>query len=279
MFIELDRVEKPLRELRKLLKSMPDDPQPEEVHRLRTRTRRIESIAAALDPSGEKRTRRLLKVLKPVRKAAGNVRDVDVLTGDLLRLRQKSNSASIDRLMEYLNELRRESASDLADAVNEQRKPARRNLQKYARMLESAAVGKKPVRSEGVDENGSVADRLIEELASWPRLNAGNLHPFRLKVKKLRYVLEMFPGTDAGLMNALADVKERVGEWHDWQQLMAMASEVLDPGRDRALLDEIEAMGGKKLAEALGTANALRRRYLTAVAQVDDSSVARKAAS
>ncbi len=270
MLIEFERVQRPLRELRKLLKSLPENPEPEEVHRLRTRTRRVEAVAAALDPDGDRQTRRLLKVLKPVRRAAGGVRDLDVLIEDLARLRQGAKSPALDRLIGYLNRMRRRSAGRLADTVSEQRKPARRSLKKYSRMLESAASGKKPVRSEGIGEpdarGGSAADRLMDELARWPRLSAKNLHLFRLKVKKLRYVLEMDTAPDAGLMAALADVKERIGEWHDWQQLAAMANEVLDPIHDRELLERIEATGGQKLAEALAAANALRR-HLRADAQ------------
>ena len=61
--MELDRVEKPLRKLRKLLKDLPQNPPPEEVHQLRTHTRRIEAVANALEPAAQKQTRQLLKVL------------------------------------------------------------------------------------------------------------------------------------------------------------------------------------------------------------------------
>ena len=51
-FVPLDpeRVLKPTRKLRKLLKNMPKQPAPEQVHDLRTNTRRFEAILAAVSP-------------------------------------------------------------------------------------------------------------------------------------------------------------------------------------------------------------------------------------
>jgi hypothetical protein len=45
---ELERARKAVRELNKTLKNLPADPPPNEVHKLRTASRRVEAIAAAL---------------------------------------------------------------------------------------------------------------------------------------------------------------------------------------------------------------------------------------
>lgn len=268
--MELDRAEKPLRQMRKLLKQLPSDPAPEDVHRLRTRARRIEAMASALEPRGGKKTKKLLKLIKPVRKAAGGVRDIDVLTTDLLNLRNSAHGESLTRLVEHLAAMRKKSAGNLLDAVSQQRKPGRRTLKQYARLIDSVAAGKKPVRREVArsfdsgDGAGSPTDRLLGELGRWPRLNARNLHPFRLKVKELRYVLQLFPHADGGLIDALGKVKDEIGDWHDWQQLQGIARQVLDAQKDKALLAQIDAAVKEKLAVALDGANALHRRYLHA---------------
>jgi CHAD domain-containing protein len=268
--MDLDQVEKPLRKLRKLLKSLPDNPPPEDVHKLRTRSRRIEAVAAALQPVGGKETKRLLKAIKPVRKAAGGVRDMDVLTGNLLHLEKNGSSDSLIRLIEHLGSARTTSAADLLATVARQRKTARRELKSYARLVESAAVGKKPVRREvaraldSASGAGTTADDAIAELKDWPRLNAQNLHSFRLKVKALRYVLQTFPDPDTGFIDALGKVKDEIGNWHDWQQLLEIARAVLDRPEDRPFLAEIDGMARQKMAQALASANALRRRYLRA---------------
>jgi CHAD domain-containing protein len=268
MAMELDRVEKPLRQLRKLLKDLPKNPPPEEVHKLRTHTRRIEAVANALEPAAEKETRRLLKLLKPVRKAAGSVRDMDVLTADLLQIQKNGNSESIVRLIEHLAMKRNQNAGKLLDTVADQRKPARRQLKNYGNIIESVAIGKKPVRSEVLEtldsSNGSctAADTLIADLSRWRTLNSSNLHEFRLKVKELRYVLQVYPAANQRFIDTLGAVKEAIGEWHDWLQLAEIAHEVLNAEDDRDLLVKIESASKQKLTRALNVSNSLRRNYL-----------------
>ncbi len=268
--MQLDRVEKPLRQLRKSLKSFPKDPPPDDVHKLRTRSRRIEAVAAALAPADGKITRRLLKSIKPVRKAAGGVRDMDVLTADALDLQHGQNEDALIRLIEHLGILRQESAGALLDAVGKLRKPARRHLKKYEKFVEAVFSGKKhaPLAvSRTVDsENGqdSAAAALVDELSHWPRLSARNVHAFRLKVKELRYVLQLYPESDSTFMDELGKVNDHIGEWHDWVQLKQIAAEVLDSQQDRPLLDRIQKTARQKLAAALTASNALRRKYLHA---------------
>lgn len=270
--MELDRVEKPLRQMRKLLKSLPDNPLPDDVHKLRTRARRIEAVAAALKPADGKIARQLMKAIKPVRKAAGGVRDMDVLTEDLLGLPQHGMNGSLNgslvRLVEHLGSMRQQSADDLMDAVSRQRKVARKRLKRFARRVKSVASGKKPARIQVAralasdDGDGSRASELVDELRSWPRLNAQNIHSFRLKVKELRYVLQLFPDADEQFIDALGKVKDEVGDWHDWQQLGEIAHKVLNSPPDKTLLQKIRAAGKRKFSRALTSAESLRRRYL-----------------
>ncbi|MFP5250679.1 MAG: CHAD domain-containing protein, partial [Acidobacteriota bacterium] len=133
--MDLDRVEKPLWKLRKLLKSLPEDPAPADVHKLRTRARRIEAVASAWAPAGGKESKRLLKAIQPVRKAAGSVRDMDVLTGNLLHMEMTRSSDSRLRLIEHLGGARVASAGDLLETVGRQRKKARRELKNYAQLV------------------------------------------------------------------------------------------------------------------------------------------------
>ena len=268
--MDFNQVEKPLRKLRKLLKSLPENPAPEDVHKLRTRARRIEAVASALEPAGGKETKRLLKAIKPVRKAAGGVRDMDVLTSNLIHLEKNGSSDSLVRLVEHLSSARSAGVSDLADAVNRWRRMARRELKSYARLVESIAAGKKPVQREGertldsATGSGSTDEDLLAEITHWPQCNGQNLHPFRLKVKALRYVLQASTGSDAAFIGALGKVKDEIGDWHDWQQLLEITRSVLDRPQDLELLAQIEYMTQQKLARALASVNTLRRRYLRA---------------
>lgn len=266
--MELDRVQKPLRQLRKALKRLPNDPQPEAVHKLRTRARHIEAIAVALTPADEKKTRRLLKSIKPVRKAAGAVRDMDVLTGNVLTLPRNSHGESLVRLVEHLAFERKKSTGDLVDTFSEQRKTARQVLKQYSKLVRASLADGKSLSSGAAQADGielrvqSVTAALVRELSRWPALSVRNIHSFRLKVKELRYILQLSPNTDSGFVDALGSVKDQIGDWHDWQQLAETARQILDPPPDRSLLAQIEKIGEQKLRHALSAANALRRRYL-----------------
>jgi CHAD domain-containing protein len=269
--MQLDRVQKPLRQMRRSLKRLSPDPPPETVHKLRTRARYIEAIAAALSEPGEKRAQRLLKSIKPVRKAAGSVRDMDVLTGNALSLPQDSYRESLVRLVERLGIERQKSAGDLLDTIGQQRKTARRILKQYAKLVRAALADDSSGSSDTAQAHSElhihaiIKDRL-RELIRWPMLNARNLHPFRLKVKELRSILQLLPQTDPaanpGLISALGEVKDKIGEWHDWQQLADTAREILDPAEDRALLTKIDQVGKRKFRQGLASANSLRKRYL-----------------
>jgi CHAD domain-containing protein len=274
MAIAFDRVQKPLRKLRKALRNLPADPAPEQVHKLRTRSRQIEAIAAALPPSGQKLARRLLKSIKPLRKAAGSVRDMDVLTRHALTLPpelyqdpdQSPRNEASSRLIEHLELSRKKHAAELLAAFDRQRKTARRSLKLYAKQIESERSSASLMRGKERQVQASAAE-LAAKLSRWPALNARNLHDFRLKVKQLRSVVRLVPATDRTFVAALGTVKDRIGDWHDWQQLAKTAAEVLDAQQDRTLLSAIQEAAEQKLREALASANVFRERYLQPVSK------------
>ena len=273
MEIELGNVQKPVRKLRRSLKILPKDPPVEDVHHLRTRARRLEAVVSALMLGHKKTTRHLLKTIKPVRKAAGEVRDMDVLVGNALTLpshHRGDSDNSLARLLEHLGSMRMECARGLLDTVAAQRKDARRALKRFSRQLGKRSNGKNPGAMIEVTRNwpnGDAALNLIAELNRWPELNAENLHAFRIKVKELRYILQLDEDADPKFLNVLGTVKDRIGDWHDWQQLAEIAQKVLDPQDDRAALKKIEAIGKKKFNQALAAADAMRTRYLSAYIQ------------
>lgn len=267
----LQRVEKPLRDLRKALKNLSKDPQPDEVHKLRTRARRVEAIVAAWPPAERHLSQRLIQSIKPLRKAAGAVRDMDVLTANVLKLPRKRDSGSLARLVENLGSARRAYANALLRVARRGGKTACRNLEGYLKMVRSAFIG-----SEG-DKTGladgapaspperalrSAAARLARKLSRWPQLDERNLHPFRIKVKELRSILQIFADSDPGFAKALADASARIGNWHDWQHLKEIAENIPGEPLERALLGAIRRTARRKLTQALAAANALRATYL-----------------
>lgn len=261
MALDFDRAQKPLRQLRKSLKTLPATPLPEDVHKLRTGSRRIETMVATLSPDAEKLSRRLLKSIKPLRKAAGRVRDMDVLSERARTLPLELHDESIACLLEYLESSRKKHAAELMKALDRHHKQARDYLKQYAAQIEerrdSAALA-----HEAEHQARSAAASHTAELSRWPALSARNLHAFRLKVKELRTVLQLLPATDSALVSALETVKDQIGEWHDWFELGRAAAQALDKRQHRALLALIRQNGQETLSKALASANTLRQRYL-----------------
>jgi CHAD domain-containing protein len=103
---------------------------------------------------------------------------------------------------------------------------------------------------------------VVRDLGDWKPLDAGNLHEFRLKVKQLRYTLQLDAQADSILVETLGDVQRRVGDWHDWHQLEEIARAVLIYNKDRVLLDRISNTVKRRFHRALASANALRGKYL-----------------
>jgi len=238
-----------------------------DIHDLRTRARRVEAIAGILIPANENSRRRLLKLLKPLRKAAGDVRDMDVLAAKARTLAGRQQDNSVVCLLEHLQAIRIESARKLVNTVNKQRADTRDGLKQFSRWIEkhihtreSGSASKTTARKSYTD----AAIRLMDELSRWPAFSKDNLHPFRIEVKHLRYVLLLTETADLKFVNALEKAKSRIGDWHDWQELRDIALEVLDPKKNRPMLQEIDEIVGKKLKQALAAAHSVKTRYLGA---------------
>ena len=193
---------------------------------------------------------------------------MDVLISNARKLARPAAGDSLTRLIEHLQIARQQNAEVLRRVLGRRRESARQNLKEYSKFVRSALAAAKGAASangsstqphEGIH---TAAMGVVRELAEWPPLNAENIHAFRLKVKELRYILQLTADADSGLAEALGNVQRRVGDWHDWQQLEEIAREALDADRDAALLARISQTTKRKFDRALATANALRGRYL-----------------
>jgi CHAD domain-containing protein len=254
--LQPDQVEKPLRKLRRQLNALSSNPRPADVHSLRTQARRLEATVAAVAPGRNKASRRLLKLITPVRKAAGKVRDMDVLIGDVLTLADSHRSEGMVRLVEHLARMRVKHARKLQDVVEQQRAEARKQLKESSKML------KKAVKMDWGDRSGEAAPQiLISELGRWPDLNAANLHMFRIRIKELRYMLQLSNEANQALIGSLEAVKDAIGGWHDWVELLKIARKVLDAEADSGNLKRLEKIVNERLESALAAANQLRDLY------------------
>jgi CHAD domain-containing protein len=122
----------------------------------------------------------------------------------------------------------------------------------------------KQARDGGAVNAAAFALKLESELNGRERLGRANLHPYRLKVKELRNTLRLAEETDGALLDALREAKDVIGEWHDWEELHAIAREVLEHGAKCGLLHALKRICDEKYDEALHKAAVLKARHLRA---------------
>ena len=262
MAFDAARLVEPFEKLRHATKSTRKLADPKHVHKLRTRARRVEAALGAVNVVSAGRKKRLLKGLSKVRREAGKVRDMDVLIG-------KAADVSVDgerncqiRLLEFMGAKRQRLAGKLAEEIRRQRKSLRSGLKNAGRKLEPLLGA---VNHEQKAAEASAAARALEisaDLRRFGKLNRRNLHEYRKEGKQLRYVLQMAQRTDEGFVSALEEVQDAIGEWHDWEELLGLAKDVLDHGRKCALMREIQLHADSSFDEAMRAAASLRKRYL-----------------
>jgi len=266
MPLDVDRLQKPVRKLRKFMKKTPRRPTPDEVHDLRTNTRRVEASVEALSLDSKRVGERLLKDLARVRKRAGKVRDMDVLTGFASNVHPKGEQDCVVQLLERLGARRGKYAKRLYTEVRQYGPKLRKRLKRIAARFDKLAQAQDKSsgdRNAAASEVAASALRLSTELATPSRLGRTNLHPYRLKVKELRNVLQMAQrANDDPFVKSLGEVKDAIGEWHDWEELISIAKDALDHGPKCQLLRDLKGNSRVKYEHALRLTENMRKKYL-----------------
>ncbi len=255
-------------ELRRLWKNIAPDPPVEQVHKLRTTTRRVEAVFTALRLEKEEPVRRLLRLLKMVRKGAGDVRDLDVFSAIAIHLPENLRGDALTKLAEHIQSKRFRKARLLVRLVEKHRRVARRGLKRQQKRMDDSLrhLSARETMRRDTDMQASVL-WTMKRLGSMPNLDATLLHAFRIEIKKVRYRLQLLPGRDGKLLAALGTVKDAIGDWHDYLELMKMARRFQSTQGSDCLLSYLESMEKKKLHHALAIANNFRQNYLEAVAR------------
>lgn len=161
------------------------DPNAENVHRLRTATRRFQAASTLLPKTIRKRrkTEKAMERIRKLMKVNATVRDWDIV---LSKLSTHKNSAANDHLIENLRKARKsnlEEAHELALAVQKSG-----GLRLRSRELSSSSLQKrydKVVRRVAAKISNELP--LVREDGS----KIKELHAVRRDCKQLRYILEM----------------------------------------------------------------------------------------
>jgi len=268
MALEPDKILQPLRKTRKLLKQISNPPTPEEVHDVRTAARKMEASFQALSLDSYGNERRVLKHVVRLRKRAGKVRDMDVLTSYASKVHPDGEEDCSVQLLEHLGARRKKYAKKLQAAIRQYGPVVRQRLKRAQSTIDKILRrGAKAASNGKAASAGVVASvfNLSSELASPTRLGRANLHPYRLKVKELRSLLQMGGNTpQPDLIDQLGEVKDAIGEWHDWEELLSFATDVLDHVPGCRLVSELKNISHEKYERALTATDSMRSKFFRA---------------
>jgi CHAD domain-containing protein len=269
MPFDVERIQKNVRTLRKILKKAPKRMSPDEIHKLRTRTRRLESVLEALSRDLNASERRLFRELTQIRSLTGKVRDMDVFSTHLATAAFKADTQSLVLLFEYLGAKRYRHARKLHDWMKRKGPSTRRRLKKISSRWESlvAKKGRAPISDATLNADAMAsALTLSTALATPPNLQPSNLHEYRMKIKDLRNVLRSVEHAELHnrFIEALGRSNDAIGEWHDWEELVRIAAKVLKRQKSTRLLGELRKISQQKYEHALAATNKMRDEYVQA---------------
>src|SRR5437867_2429721 len=117
MAVHRNRLLTPMKKLKKLIKKTDNQLTPDKVHDLRTNTRRFEAIFEAFSLDAQGMGRSVLKNLGRLRKRAGKVRDMDVLTNYASTVHRQGEEECVVQLLEHLGAQREKQAKKLSVEV------------------------------------------------------------------------------------------------------------------------------------------------------------------
>src|SRR5262245_37020494 len=266
MSFDIERIQKSTRRVRKFLQKNSKRPSSDAIHNLRTSTRSLETTFTTFRLDSKKSVKRLLRGLTDVRKRAGKVRDMDVLTADALTVNQTAEQDCLVQLLEYLGAKRNKYAKKLRLVIATDSPQLRRNLKRSSKRVEKLL---KQAESNPADSHAgpvlmAKAMTLSSDLKGPPRLNRRNLHHSRLKVTHMRDDLQLSDQPDdQDFLEKLGEVKDAIGEWHYWEELIAIATQLLDHGTSCKLVKHLRDTSNSKYERALFLTNDLRSNYLT----------------
>jgi CHAD domain-containing protein len=252
MSLQQESIHRLFRKLSRQLGKTASSTQPENVHVLRTATRRIEAVLGELDPEPDKNQRRLLKQLTKLRRRAGRVRDMDVQIAALRSLKVSDNPSQKTQVLRVLGEMRAKREKKLRKALDED---TIRDLNKRLKRAEAGLT---------LPQDGflQATSRLVSRLAkdSGP-ITEEVLHQYRIAGKRVRYVAELAAKESPEarrVVDQLKRMQDALGEWHDWFALTETVGHIAVNGSNAALLAALQNITRSKFRNAVSVVSETR---------------------
>jgi CHAD domain-containing protein len=243
------------RELTKLAKKFA----PENVHKFRTYSRRVEAVLSEIVLEPRRNDQKLLKVLARLRKKAGRVRDLDVQIPSLRALKFPQANGHKSRLMNALVDERARREKKLSEAFDrETTGEIRKRLKRAERALD-------------IPRNTNPLTLTIRKLRELARNQAPmtekTLHQYRIIGKRARYMAELADGDPEAnrIVEQLKHMQDVVGDWHDWLKLTQKAERLLGGVRDSALVAMLRNVTQAKYRQSLSAVAEIRSAFAGSV--------------
>ena len=259
---------------RDLLDGCGRKPTRKRVHALRVATLRLQAeVEDQLRdlPCASREAQAMLrfgKLADKLRDALGAVRELDVWIGKLEKLRESLSESTeyvprstretirqIDRLEGWLEKKRKRVGAKLSA-----------NIEKRLNDLTAASRDVDQAAGEPSGEaDGEQGARLLKEFAriaaEFPAFNEENLHGFRKRIKKIRYLAEIHQANPICERIAVQVKKAQaaIGEWHDWQ-VLARTAERRKHAKDAEVGELLSSMAIDTFHAAVATCEGVLRR-------------------
>ena len=269
--IDQERTQGLFRRLDILLSRTGAAPTPERVHQVRTTARRLEAILEIVYPEPTSRVARTLRGLKRLRRRAGAVRDLDVQAAALRTLKIGRETERKARLLSTLADARAAKEAQFQKAIHHKKvEKLQKRLQQTALEIAQASV---PPEQNGQNwppvwidfDPVSASLRMFARLARQTKaITADNIHLFRTRCKRVRYVGEMagMSPESKRVVGLLKRVQDSIGDWHDWQTLTLTAEDLFSRSLDSALVSALRNISNAKFVEARAVATDARRELM-----------------
>jgi len=206
----------------------------EYVHQLRVWTRRSLAAFDAFDNLlPRRRHKRLRKLLKRIRRAAGAARDLDVLSSRVESLAVQEPPGEFDTLQELIRYKRKQSQHPLLEVYDRSRSKLKQHTRNFIRRVRWRCNEPEP---SFADVAKSVLRARADEFFSAATADLSDnsrLHQMRILGKNLRYSMELFVGAfeegfrvklypvftevqdKLGIINDHATARVRFAEWDE----------------------------------------------------------------
>ena len=189
---------------------------------------------------------------------------MDVFTGNAMSIRLASTEQeSMIELLHYLGAHRYKQAARLHHMLEKRGSRLAKGIKGLeSRVRNRMRAPQKSQKTPAVGEAVATTVELFAELKRPSRLNPHNLHAYRVKVKQLRDVVRLADRpVQPGLIECLGEVKDAIGDWHDWEELVSIALEAWG-GQSTSLFRKLKQTSARKYDHALSVALAMRRKFL-----------------